>query len=316
MDPTTPQPDQPSRDYFISYTGVDETWAEWIAWQLEESGYITVLQCWDFGAGAHFVTEMHEATLIARRTIAVLSNAYVQSAFAQAEWQEAWRQDPTGVDRRLLVFRIEDCPRPGLLGQVVSVDLFGIDEQTAKSRLLDAVKQRRRKPALPPGFPGQDAPAEKPEFPGILVPSNLEKAIASGGPLTPENPWAVAIAFWNVATEGDYAQLEDLITPESQGQWDLADIKRRTENSGIVSGVYRPVFDVAHVRLIADLRDHVTDPNDQMDTLTVSGPMQAQAWIISLVYRPELGGWRVHGFGRSLAPDELPRTYTEVISAN
>ena len=30
-----------------------------------------------------------------------------------------------------MVFRVEDCPRPGLLGQLVSVDLFGIDMETA-----------------------------------------------------------------------------------------------------------------------------------------------------------------------------------------
>jgi hypothetical protein len=26
------------RDFFISYTGADRRWAEWIAWQLEEAG--------------------------------------------------------------------------------------------------------------------------------------------------------------------------------------------------------------------------------------------------------------------------------------
>ena len=32
----------------ISYTQVDHTWAEWIAWQLEAAGYTTVIQAWDF----------------------------------------------------------------------------------------------------------------------------------------------------------------------------------------------------------------------------------------------------------------------------
>jgi hypothetical protein len=63
-----------SRDFFISYTGANEKWAEWIAWSLEEAGYTTVVQLWDFGAGSRFVTEMHRATQIADRTIAVLSN--------------------------------------------------------------------------------------------------------------------------------------------------------------------------------------------------------------------------------------------------
>jgi TIR domain len=35
-------------DFFVSYTAADQEWAEWIAWQLEEAGYRTVLQAWDF----------------------------------------------------------------------------------------------------------------------------------------------------------------------------------------------------------------------------------------------------------------------------
>ncbi len=34
----------PRKDFFISYTGVDRAWAEWIAWALEEQGYTTSIQ--------------------------------------------------------------------------------------------------------------------------------------------------------------------------------------------------------------------------------------------------------------------------------
>lgn len=101
-----------ARDFFISSTGEDQEWAEWIAWQLEEAGYTTILQVWDFAPGAHFVTEMHRATQVASRTIAILSRVYIESSYAEAEWQEAWRNDPRGSTRKLFVFRIEDCARP------------------------------------------------------------------------------------------------------------------------------------------------------------------------------------------------------------
>jgi hypothetical protein len=39
-------------DFFVSYAQADQTWAEWIAWQLEAAGYSTVLQAWDFVAGS------------------------------------------------------------------------------------------------------------------------------------------------------------------------------------------------------------------------------------------------------------------------
>jgi len=49
-------------DFFISYTGTDRPWAEWIAWQLEKTGgYSTVIQAWDLNAGGNFILEMHQA---------------------------------------------------------------------------------------------------------------------------------------------------------------------------------------------------------------------------------------------------------------
>ncbi len=35
---TGPSKRVPMKDFFISYNSADRTWAEWIAWQLEEAG--------------------------------------------------------------------------------------------------------------------------------------------------------------------------------------------------------------------------------------------------------------------------------------
>jgi hypothetical protein len=88
--------DQPGRDFFISYTAVNRSWAEWIAVQLEAAGYSTVLQAWDFRPGSDFLHQMQQATTTAGRTIAVLSPAYFGSAFGEAEWRAAFVKDPTG----------------------------------------------------------------------------------------------------------------------------------------------------------------------------------------------------------------------------
>jgi hypothetical protein len=61
------------KDFFISYNKADRAWAEWIAWQLEEAGYSTEIQAWDFRPGSNFVLEMHRASQEAERTVAVLS---------------------------------------------------------------------------------------------------------------------------------------------------------------------------------------------------------------------------------------------------
>jgi hypothetical protein len=289
------------RNFFISYTAVDRQWAEWIAWELEEAGYATILQAWDFTPGSHFVTAIHLATQITERTIAVLSRAYLESAYSEQEWQAAWADDPSGVERKLLVLRIEDCPRPGLLGQVVSEDLFGVGKELARTRLLAAVQEGRRKPPMPPQFPGEAPPVTEPEFPG-LVPGELDEAVAAGGPMTPDNPYAVAFAFWHATLNENYDDLELVITPESRGQWDLADIRARTEDSGIATGVYKPRYDVAYVKLISSV-------GDEEPIQVLRNPLPAEARIISLVYRPELGGWRVHGLGHPVDPTDLPGSW-------
>lgn len=157
------------KNFFISYNGADKQWAEWIAWQLEDAGYTTVLQAWDFQAGSNFVIEMHQAASDAERTIALLSNNYLQSRFTQPEWAAAFAQDPTGVNGKLLPIRIGECDLDGLLIPIIYIDLVGKAPEEARNSLLDGVKQVRAKPVRSPGFPDNaKAPVDKPkQFPGI-----------------------------------------------------------------------------------------------------------------------------------------------------
>ena len=72
-------------DFFISYNSADRPWAEWIAWQLEDAGYTTVLQAWDFRPGCNFIVAMQQAASEAERSIAVLSPDYLTARFTQPE---------------------------------------------------------------------------------------------------------------------------------------------------------------------------------------------------------------------------------------
>src|SRR5436305_15225920 len=58
-----------AQHFFISYNKADRSWAEWIAWQLEEAGYTTIIQAWDFRPGMSFLHKMHEAAQQAERTV-------------------------------------------------------------------------------------------------------------------------------------------------------------------------------------------------------------------------------------------------------
>jgi hypothetical protein len=160
----------PQKDFFISYNKADRTWAEWVAWKLEEVGYSTTLQAWDFRPGSNFILEMHKAAAETERTIAILSPDYLDAEFTQPEWAAALLQDPTGKNRTLVPVRVRECNLTGLLAPIVHIDLVGIEESEAVERLIIGLSQERPKPATQPQFPRAtwNSDAEQPQFPGAL----------------------------------------------------------------------------------------------------------------------------------------------------
>jgi tetratricopeptide (TPR) repeat protein len=160
-------------DFFISYTGKDKTWAEWIAWTLEEAGYKTMIQAWDFHAASNFVLKMQQGTADTARTIAVITPDYFESAFTNPEWAVAFANDPTSEKGKLIPVRVADFKPQGLFKTIVYINLVGLDEAAAKKNLTDSianiVKRTRMKPVTKPMFPGGKAPATHgapPPFPG------------------------------------------------------------------------------------------------------------------------------------------------------
>lgn len=158
-------------DFFVSYTAADRQWAEWIAWQLEENGgYSTRLQAWDFEPGSNFMLEMQTALATAQRTIAVLSPAYLDSAFCAAEWAATLRRDPTGAERKLLLVRVQPCAPEGLLGPIVYVDLVDRTADEAAAALLNGIRAGRAKPTSSPRFPSsgsRPSVASPPAYPPV-----------------------------------------------------------------------------------------------------------------------------------------------------
>jgi len=153
-------------DFFISYNGADRNWAEWIAWQLEQAGYTSILQAWDFRPGSNFVLEMQKAAAEAAHAIAVLSPSYLAARFTQPEWAAAFVQDPTGEKGMLLPVRVRECELAGLWRPIVYIDLVDLAEDAARDALLAGVRPERRRPAAPPLF----SATKPPRFPGSLPP--------------------------------------------------------------------------------------------------------------------------------------------------
>jgi len=163
-------------DFFVSYTGADRRWAEWVAWQLEDAGYRVLIQAWDFVPGSDWMLGMDQGVRYARKMIALLSPAYLTSVYGGQEWRTARAVDPEGFARKLLPVRIEECERPDLLLTVVGFDLFGLTPEAARAHLLEQVGHSlsgRAKPATAPEFPVPVRPAppvDEPEFPPVQDP--------------------------------------------------------------------------------------------------------------------------------------------------
>jgi hypothetical protein len=114
----------PTRHRFCcDFHQCDQSWAEWIVWQLREAGETVTLQAWHFRPGANFVSDIQHALAQAAHVVAVLSPEYLKS-----EW--SWREWAASIDR-LIPVPVRACQPPGLLKKLVYIDLVGCDQSTA-----------------------------------------------------------------------------------------------------------------------------------------------------------------------------------------
>lgn len=181
------------KNFFISYNKADRPWAEWIAWILEEAGYSVVIEAWDFRPGGNFALKMHEASAGTEKTIAVLSEDYLNAEYTHPEWAAAFARDPQGKERVLIPIRVKECKPKGLLAPIIDIALVGLSEEQARNNILEGLKERA-KPETAPTFPTGDAAAPIVErvmpnpvhYPG----SSENDATDSQKPATP----------WNVPT--------------------------------------------------------------------------------------------------------------------
>lgn len=143
-------------DFFISFGGPDEPWAEWMAHVLEAEGYTVLTQRRDMRPGQNIVHQTQQGTL-AERTIVVLSPDYFGRDFPAAEWYAAFFQDPVGRARKLVPVLVRECDVLGLLGPIVYIKLLGLPEERAREVFLDGLRPGRDVSTTPPPFPGVTA---------------------------------------------------------------------------------------------------------------------------------------------------------------
>ncbi|ACF11502.1 TPR repeat-containing protein [Chlorobaculum parvum NCIB 8327] len=159
------------KDFFISYTGVDEEIASWIAWTLEDAGYDVVFQAWDMRqAGKSVIGNIDKAAKDCARTIAVVSPEYFESDFTVPEWETAMHSDPTGERGLLIPVIVRPHEIDGVMKRLAYISLVGLDEEQAETALLNGVRSDTRfKPTSKPAY-NLNRVKKKPRFPGSMPP--------------------------------------------------------------------------------------------------------------------------------------------------
>ena len=103
--------------------------------------------------------------------------------------------------------------------------------------------------------------------------------------------------------------LLNITTPESHGAWgDFEGVKDRLIDHGLASGVKKaldengePTPDVVYVRFV-----NMTGMGDF--SYVSDGEVLVDVQVLSMVWRPEVDSWLIHGLGNYIRPEELPRT--------
>ena len=154
--------DDAGERFVLSYAAADRAWAEWVAWQLKDAGYTVMLDVWSWEAGSSFhslLTQFGDSDVV----VALFSAAYFEAAL----WTRAELNAALAAGRgRVVPLRLDDTTPLTVLQSLQTGDLFGLDEESARRVLLEAVRGAAR-PIAPPPFP---VVGERPPLPGVLPP--------------------------------------------------------------------------------------------------------------------------------------------------
>lgn len=158
------------KDFFIIYNRVDRSWAKWVAWELEDAGYSTILPPWSFRPDSDFEMEMRKAAAKANRTLVILSPDYFNALGAQSTNISTFSREVINEQNKFLPICVREAGNEfsKLLESINYIDLAGEDESTARTILLASIQDEGIKLTTPPAFPGitfQNSFDTEPGFP-------------------------------------------------------------------------------------------------------------------------------------------------------
>ncbi len=129
-------------DVFISYHPRDGDWVwEWLLPRLEQAGLRVCIDQNCFQPGAPVATEIERAVSESRRTLVVMTPAWVESQWDQFEALLIHQKDAAARIRRLIPVLLKPCDPPDRIKLLQWVDLTEAERQEEQlGRVIDDIK--------------------------------------------------------------------------------------------------------------------------------------------------------------------------------
>lgn len=130
-------------DVFISYSHVDRAWVHGtLLSQLEAASLSVCIDDRDFEIGLPSLINMERAVAHSRRTLVVMTPAWVQSEWTEFESLLVATSDPAGRRQRLIPLMLEACQPPPRIAMLTYVDFTDPKQHEAQLRRLIRTLQR------------------------------------------------------------------------------------------------------------------------------------------------------------------------------
>lgn len=130
-------------DVFVSYSHKDSAWVRnMLLPRLEAEGLHVCIDYRDFEPGAPILTEMERAVLESRKTLLVLTPAYLASEWAEFENILASTLDPAARRRRVIPLLLKPCELPLRIRTLTYLNFTGAESEFEFQRLVEVIRPK------------------------------------------------------------------------------------------------------------------------------------------------------------------------------
>jgi len=225
-------PDHPKFDYdvFISYSSHDKQWVRNdLLIRIEQTGLRAFIDFRDFKRGAPSIKEMERGVATCRKTLLVLSPAYIESGWCEIENIMLQTLDPSNRSLRLIPLLKTKCEKPLRISALTHIDFTeSADLDLAWHQLLNALEAE------------DEEPVEEP------VPTEIQADIDRSKILMDADKFSEAIPILEKALADADASGLNLIRVKVRTSLALAIYETR-EDSSVAERHYRDALDIVPI---------------------------------------------------------------------